>query len=450
MKKGWKEKVKKYFIGFFILMLVLTVISRSAASLTVARVTVVKPARTSLIFKIEGEATVISDKESYQDVFNGARVKKLYTVLGSQVKKGDLLLQLDTGDLEKALEEEKLALDKMELNQRAENIGTDTQNTSALETAELGYQAAVNDLHRAEVAYTAAQLEYQAAAEALEKVKKEKDELKTKEQEAVTEEKKNKVIQEENNVYERQKVLQQANLLLEQSRRDLEKNAQNEEKEKEKAGLMQKSGNLDIKQKKKKVEQLKNLLETEGKIQSEYDGIVTKVNVTEGSRISEDTYAFAVNEGTLDCKIELKKEEAKYAAIGDTFSYQVPGSNKKKEAVITKLEFKDETAEITASLEEEDYTLGSVIYYTIEKATDLYECCVPLEAVREDSAGKYVLVTQEVNTVLGKELEAVRINVNLLETNGITAALEGSLYEEEIIRTSNKEIGEGSRVRLEE
>lgn len=453
MKKEWKEKVKKCFIGFFILMVILTIISRSAASLTVARVSVVRPTRTSLIFRIEGEGTVTSDQETYQDIYSGVRVKKLHAVLGKQVKTGDLLLQLDTGDLSKVLEEEELALQKMELEQKAESIQKDTKNTSALESAELTYQAAVNDLHRAEITYTAAQLEHQAAAEALEKVKKEKDKVKIEEQEAVVEGKRNTVIQEENNVYEKQKALQQANLLLEQSKRDLELSSENEKKDKEAAGLKQKAAKLDIDQKKKRIEQLKNMMEEKGEVTSEYTGIITKINVTEGSKFSGETYAFAVNEGTLNCKMELGREEAKYIEIGDFLSCQLPGSTKQKKAVVTKIEYPDNKegkAEVTASLEEGNYMLGSEISYTIEKSSDVYETCIPLEAVKEDGSGKYVLVTEEVDTVLGKEQKAVRINVSLLETNGTLAALDGALYEEQVIQTSNKEIREGSRIRLAE
>lgn len=93
---------------------------------------------------------------------NAGRVSEIAVSAGDFVSEGDVLMALDTGDLEKQIENQKITLQKMELN--LEKLEASQQNNSySLKSARLDLEAAQevyvdlsNELSRAREAYFAA------------------------------------------------------------------------------------------------------------------------------------------------------------------------------------------------------------------------------------------------------------------------------------------------------
>lgn len=81
-----------------------------------------------------------------------------------------------------------------------------------------------------------------------------------------------------------------------------------------------------------------------------------------------------------------------------------------------------------------------------------YSCVVPLEALRMEDKQYFVLTVQETETILGKELTAVRTDVTVLEKNNTMAALKDDALNgsSQIILTSQKTVKAGDRIRLKE
>ena len=85
----------------------------------------------------------------------------------------------------------------------------------------------------------------------------------------------------------------------------------------------------------------------------------------------------------------------------------------------------------------------------IVQRSENYSAVIPLQALHEEQNGYFVLVMEEEQGVMGKELVAKRYEVKVQDKNSTNAALEEGLLtsEQEIISSSSRSIGDGSRVR---
>lgn len=59
--------------------------------------------------------------------------------------------------------------------------------------------------------------------------------------------------------------------------------------------------------------------------------------------------------------------------------------------------------------------LGDLVSFTANIESGIYPCVIPIEALREDNEGYYCLAAEPEKTILGEELKAVRIQVDVLE-----------------------------------
>ena len=105
-----------------------------------------------------------------------------------------------------------------------------------------------------------------------------------------------------------------------------------------------------------------------------------------------------------------------------------------------------------ANIEEDALGTGTQVSYEISKESQTsYDQILPLSAIRQDQEGAYCLVAQEVETVLGTEYQAVRVNLTVKEKDSNNGAVSSSLGKEDLVITgSNKEISQGDKVRLKE
>lgn len=214
---------------------------------------------------------------------------------------------------------------------------------------------------------------------------------------------------------------------------------------------------LDIEKKNMDLDKLKALQEQEGKILSPVKGVVTKISVMTGDK-TQETAALTLADISSGCKFvtQIDSEEAKYLSRGDAVSL-TPANNGTviedlKADSITVNQENPALMDVTVLLPPDTLEIGVSATMTAVQKSSPYEVCVPVEALHLSEGKYYVLILQEKESVLGKQLVAERKDVIVKDKNERYAALEnGSLTpKQEVITQSDREIGAGSRVRLQE
>ncbi len=160
----------------------------------------------------------------------------------------------------------------------------------------------------------------------------------------------------------------------------------------------------------------------------------------------EERLSIALGEGRFEGT--FIKEEQKLAE-GDKIQITIPGTDKKKEAVINAINLFDETEGVfQADLSGQELPFGAVCSFTCRKQSDIFSKVIPLSGLRKDMEGYFCLVARSRASILGEEFVAERVNVELLYAGSSEAAIEGAvLPEDAVIVGENKSIGKGERVR---
>ena len=215
-------------------------------------------------------------------------------------------------------------------------------------------------------------------------------------------------------------------------------------------------GQITYDQMKMELEKLEALQEAEGKILSPTDGIVTKCNVQTGEKTT-DTTAILLADLGQGCKFSglATEEDSQYIGVGDKVLLQTSNGKAYKDLPVTTFSTTEEPGggyRLTVQIPSGNLALGANVNLSFTKKSQPYSCCVPLSALRLDKRNQtYVLVAQQVISVMGTELQAKKVNVTVLEQNETMAALaEGTLdSKDKVIVGSDKTIDIGSRVRVE-
>ena len=215
-------------------------------------------------------------------------------------------------------------------------------------------------------------------------------------------------------------------------------------------------GQITYDQMKMELEKLEALQEAEGKILSPTDGIVTKCNVQTGEKTT-DTTAILLADLGQGCKFSglATEEDSQYIGVGDKVLLQTSNGKAYKDLPVTTFSTTEEPGggyRLTVQIPSGNLALGANVHLSFTKKSQPYSCCVPLSALRLDKRNQtYVLVVQQVISVMGTELQAKKVNVTVLEQNETMVALaEGTLgSKDKVIVGSDKTIDIGSRVRVE-
>lgn len=215
-------------------------------------------------------------------------------------------------------------------------------------------------------------------------------------------------------------------------------------------------GQITYDQMKMELEKLEALQEAEGKILSPTDGIVTKCNVQTGEKTT-DTTAILLADLGQGCKFSglATEEDSQYIGVGDKVLLETSNGKAYKDLPVTTFSTTEEPGGgycLTVQIPSGNLALGANVHLSFTKKSQPYSCCVPLSALRLDNRNQtFVLVVQEVTSVMGTELQAKKVNVTVLEQNETMAALaEGTLgSKDKVIVGSDKTIDIGSRVRVE-
>ena len=200
---------------------------------------------------------------------------------------------------------------------------------------------------------------------------------------------------------------------------------------------------------------LEKLLERDGKVTAPITGIVTLLKLTTGERTPDGT-AVLLADTTEGNKlvVQVSAEQEKYIAREDEVMLKPNGKKDALEGLtvdsVRSNEENREMLDITVKLPKDTLEIGTSAELICTKTSELYEVCVPIQALHMENNNYFVYVLQETQSVLGNELTARRVDVNVLDKNETMAALAvgGLSSSQEVIVDADKYIESGSRVRL--
>ena len=413
-KDNLQKKAVKALVAFLILMIGCTMLSRAADSMTIPRVKIDKPKTKTIVDEITAKGVVSKNREEKISVVEGLKINYVNISEGSIIKVGDTLVELDTEELEKKVNEIK------------ENI---SQEQKTLTRATEDYNKAINAKKQA----------VQNALNEMNTAKKALDNYSN-----LSDEEKDPGIEESlYSDYQSKKFMYDAAVVESNDTVDLDR------------ALQDTKDSLKIDEYNKELAKLKPLLDAGGKIASEKEGIVTSV-IAENGAVTTDTIALIAdkNEGykfigqiIKENRTSIKQGQAVAVNLGtygiienltiDSISKNQDNADTLNVAVV-----------LPVGIGEIDDS-GEII---VSSKSKKYGTCVPLSALRQgEGSDYYVLVVTEKETVLGEELTAQKVDVKVEKRDGEYAAVtEGALgRNDKIIIDSNKAIKDGDRVRLE-
>ena len=212
---------------------------------------------------------------------------------------------------------------------------------------------------------------------------------------------------------------------------------------------------LELASQQKQLKEYQELLNADGMVYPEKEGIITSIAVSPGERIPDGAAVVMADlDSPLQFSASLTAEQKKYVSQGDSVTLKLGSTTIEATAdYIEESEMSPGTYQVTVFLDEGEGELGESGTLTTEARTDTYSCVVPLEAVYTDeNQRKYVLTMDERSGILGSEFIARKVYVEVLAQNDSQAALEesGLSGEEEVIVDYIGEIEDGDVVRYKE
>lgn len=446
-KKGISRHAVRILIKVMAVICIFTVLSRISASLTVAEVLVESPSAKRIEHIVEGEGVIEAQLETSVQTEAGLLIKNVHVKKGQKVEEGEVLAELDLAALDEVKREQQEEIEMLRLTneellatQQKEETSAAKEKTRAEEDyaqaareSELSVQTAAAELERAVQQYKGYEaslpadttdeqflqlLDLKAAAEAAQRA-----------YDAA-------ILQQES-------VLRKAGRAVEDAGQAQVKNAAIAVNE------------IKLAQMERAVRELAALEEAGGQLVAPQAGVITEVYIKAGQRTT-DTAAVALTDTSagLYYTAQIDKADTAYAAVGDAVVLKKDGKEQGSFTVDAIETLEDGNARVMVQItgdEAEDFYVGENLSMEIRQEAPLSQNTVPVTALHESNGRYYVYVTEQVETVLGEESRAAKIEVEILDKNDAYAAIgEGALGEDaQVIVDSSRYIEAGSKVRLQ-
>ena len=207
---------------------------------------------------------------------------------------------------------------------------------------------------------------------------------------------------------------------------------------------------------KEDLEKVTLLQDTGGIITSPSDSVLKSLSVQTGDITGQGAAAVLyLLDDDFRMTGSISKENLKYIDTGMDVQIKDNNNNDISGATvegITEDENDPDIRNLSILLPKGSLSIGQTAQFSISKDAGPYDCCVPLTTLYEENGQNYVYVTDTENTVLGTVLVARQVFVTVKDKNQTTAALEsGSISSgQQVIVSANRELKDGSRVRLTE
>lgn len=476
-----QRKLVKWIVIFFAAMLVFTFLSRAADSLNVANVDTKKMQNQVIAHNVKGTGRVEGTKEQAVFVLAGQKVEQVFAKEGQNVKKGDTLFVLDQDTLQETAEKKQMEIDTA-VRKTEDLKSADSVDGQKKETEKARAQQNYNDaIKYGDINMANARMEVDAAKQKLQDFYNERaqaqstlpqgddslsdgssDHLEsgenqeniqsgngadvyTKEQEIA--------LQEE--IRAKEEALNQVIIARNKEVREAERAVEDAQMAEATDGSLE-NAEAELAALQKEFKKLQVILETKGEVKAPADGVIKNMSVSTGSQTTEEASVILYETGgSLRMMGTIYKDDLKYVEMGGTASVKGSGGTEIPDAQIesiSEVEEDKDSRRISILLPENTLSVGETAEFSITREAGPFTTCVPLSALREENGRSFVYVTDKENTILGEQLVARKVEVTVRDKNNSYAALEeGSLSsEQQVIISTDREISEGSPVRLQE
>lgn len=417
VKKGkdtLQKKALKSLVAFLFVMIICTMLSRFADSLTIPVITTENPKTKTIVDEVKASGRIVKSREEKISIVEGLKIDYVNVSLGSTIKIGDTLVELNIDDLNNKISELRENVEKEE-----KTIARAIEDyNKAIESKNQSVTTALNELNAAEKALN----DYAA--------------LKDEEKDPMTQESLNADYENKKAMYNQ--VVSEAN-----DTTDLDRNLQDIK------------DSVDTEKYYKEIEKLQPLIEAKGLVKSDREGIVTSVFAESGGVTSDTIISIADKNSGYKFIAQIEKDKRSTVKQGQEVALTLNNSQTVDkltiEAIANSTEnpgYLDITVILPVGIGEID-DMGELI---ISSTAKKYGTCVPLAALRQgENNNYYVLAVSEKETVLGTEKVAKKIEVRVEKKDGEFAAIsDGTIARnEQVIVGSNKTVEDGDRVRLE-
>ena len=212
-----------------------------------------------------------------------------------------------------------------------------------------------------------------------------------------------------------------------------------------------------------KMEGLNLLASQEGKVLADTEGAVSEILVHTGEA-TPATASILLSDlsSGIQTTVTLNEDEAKHITEQSQVIMRGTGSNG-EEVVLTDVNIQsvkekkdaenDSAFEVVLESAEPLFEEGANVSVEIKNPSKEYEICIPLEALHTDGVDKYaVYITEEQDTLIGKELTVRKVPVKILDKDAEFAAIENDTLsnQQKIIVSCEKAIEEGMTVKEKE
>lgn len=437
---------------FFLAMCLLTVFSRSMDSFRVAQVTAQTVTKTVLDYSVSGNGKVESSRELAVFTVPEMKVSSLNVQEGEQVKKGELLFQVDLNTLKKKrsslmTELEQAKLTKEDADSQAKT--TQEKQEEEISHARENYDQAVES---ADQAVAMAQQDLDLAREKLNDFYNTSESSFSGEGQSAQESEQSlldEIYEKEKALElaftEREKSISAARQALESASLPIEKNST--------AQIQQ----LNVEQKQLELDQINALWQKEGKVYAPADGTVSKWNVKTGGVTSEEAAALLAKKSkNYQIRASIDSSLEKYLDVGAKAELTGPDGKKlDTQATLMSVKSNEEDAallDLVFSVPASQIEIGENVEFELIKESKVYDSCLPLTALYEENSKYFVYVIEDADSVLGTVKKVWKISVEVEEKNETTAALKSGVLskDQQVVVDTDREIQEGSRVRLKE
>ncbi len=229
---------------------------------------------------------------------------------------------------------------------------------------------------------------------------------------------------------------------------------------KRKDELEAQTNNIDIKAKHEEIETQKIVVsklkkkDSEKEIKAEYSGVVGEILVKIGDTTlpDEPVAMIDISEEGYTMTVSVEAEKTKKVKAGTSVEVLNDWSNSiKADLVEIKNDPKVSKNRILKFKVSGDVNSGDALSVSIPCSTSRYDTIIPKSALNEDSNGKFVLTVKSKSSPLGNRYFAERVDVEVLASDEVSCAVQGSLnMGEYVITTSSKPVNAGDQVKMKD
>lgn len=224
--------------------------------------------------------------------------------------------------------------------------------------------------------------------------------------------------------------------------------------------LESQSNDIDIKAKHEEIEAQKLVVDkikkkdSEKEIKADYSGVVSQINVKIGDTVLPDeaVAVIDISEEGYTMTVSVEAEKTKKIKAGIPVDVLNDWSNSiNADLVEIKNDTQNKKNRILKFKVSGNVNSGDTLSVSIPCSTGRYDTIIPKSALNEDSNGKFVLIVKSKSSPLGNRYFAERVDVEVLASDEVSCAVQGSLnMGDYVITTSSKPVQSGDQVKMKD